>query len=94
MDCMVWSVTFFLAIAGGEPIGECEEYRTWVVEVVSTTENGIDEAHDCDIDGEERFLRPCLVVVRGRIDFVAELAVLIKARDMLESDRVDVSLLC
>jgi hypothetical protein len=73
---MVWSVTFFLAMAGGKPIGECEEYRSWTADgalwwferVV-----GNDEAiHDCEDngDGEDKPVKPCVFVVEDIIDLV------------------------
>lgn len=75
MDCIVCSVTFFLATAGGVPIGECEECRTWV--------GGDDEHHDCDRNGEDMLLMPFIEVVEDNIDR----AVLLKARDMVMDSR-------
>lgn len=80
MDCIVCSVTFFRAMAGEVPIGECEEYRTcagggtiwWF-----TTVLGNNDDHECDTKGDDVVLMP-VVAVRDDIDR----AVLLKARDM------------
>lgn len=75
MDCIVCSVTFFLATAGGVPIGECEECRTWL--------GGDDEAHGCNRNGENMLLMPFVGVVEDNMDR----AVLLKARDMVINSR-------
>jgi len=61
IDWIVCKVTFLRAMAGGEPMGEWEEYRTcnvdgalwWLMD-----EFGDDEIHGCVRADDEKVLNP------------------------------------
>lgn len=81
-------------MAGGEPIGECEECRTWIAKGVLwwlITKFGNDEVHDCEVSSKDRLRELCVLEVEDKIDFVVDW---IKARDMSKFGELEVDLLC